>query len=296
VASFANLLNVAEQAKLSGDFETAISVLRRMIDLQIKSQPEGKPDVFLAQQLALATYKAGEKGEGGDPSDPDVAMSALYQAEDILETYCAPSITNDPETLGLAGAINKRLFDLTDDLEFLNRAIRFYERGFYIKQDYYNGINVAFMYSLRATRMDNQFDAIVSFGHANMIREQVARICEEIIADEQGFANRGDREWVLLTLAEAYHGMGRTPDAQRVERKADAHASRFAKQSYQKQKSKLLEIREGFDGLVEAAGQPASAGVAKTQVDAKGQISFKPEIASGKAVRSLEVTYKIEYD
>lgn len=302
-ASLATMLQAAEDAMASKDFETAIDLLRRTMDLQTKGRPDSKPDVYLVQKLALATYKAGEKRDTNGKIDADLTMSALYQAEDILERYCAPGITNDPETLGLAGAINKRLFDLTDDAEYLDRAIRFYERGFYIRQDYYNGINVAFMYSLRATRQETRFDAIVNFGHANMIREQVARICEDLISDEDSFAGRGDREWIYLTLAEAYHGIGRTAEAERVERKIDSHANAFAKSSYSEQKAKLSAIIAAFENGADAdeamQSRPvplANSQQSRAQIGADGQITFRPDVAPGRNVRSLEVTYRIEYD
>lgn len=299
-ATLADLLRSAESAMAEKRFEDAIGLLDRLVQSQTEGASGGKPDVYIVQKLALATYKAGERTGSSGTADPDRAIAALYQAEEILETHCAPGITNDPETLGLAGAINKRLFELTDDMEFLDRAIRFYERGFYIKQDYYNGINVAFMYSLRATRLEPGFDATVSYGHANMIRAQVARICEDLVSDEEGLASRGDREWIYLTLAEAYLGMGRSGDAERIERKIERQISDFAKASYQEQKAKLLAIMELFeDG---AKGSPAGQSFDSVSVrplatlQENGLVSFRPDIATDRQVRSLEVTYRIDYD
>ena len=165
--SLASVLDAAEAAKKRNDFEEATRLFRRAIDMQTEGDADRKPDVFLAQRLALATYKAGESRGADGQIDEDRAIAALHDAEDILARYCAPKISNDPETLGLSGAINKRLFELTDDLAYLDRAIEFYERGFYVKQDYYNGINVAYMYTQRANLLTDRFDAIVSYGHAN---------------------------------------------------------------------------------------------------------------------------------
>jgi hypothetical protein len=116
----------------------AISLFGRAIAIQTEGKADARPDLFLAQRLALVTYKGGEKPDADGNIDPKIAKTALHQAKDILMKYCAPKISTDPETLGLCDAINKSLFELNNDLEYLDRAIRFYERGFYVKQDYYN--------------------------------------------------------------------------------------------------------------------------------------------------------------
>ena len=149
--------------------------------------------------------------------DKEAAVAALIDAEDILAKYCAPKISIDSETLGLSGAINERLFELTDDLEYLDRAIGFYERGFYVKQDYCNRINTAYIYTHRVNLLLDRFDAIVNYGHANMIREKVAAICKALNDDEEGFASRGDKQWIYMTFAEAYQGLGRPADEKRLE-------------------------------------------------------------------------------
>ncbi|HEX7931073.1 MAG TPA: tetratricopeptide repeat-containing protein, partial [Sphingomicrobium sp.] len=79
-----------------------------------------KPDEpYLLQQLALATYKAEQPSK----------LESLLRAWTILASL-DPDDSNDPETLGLAGAIRKRLHDATNDFEQLNLAIRYYGRGF----------------------------------------------------------------------------------------------------------------------------------------------------------------------
>ena len=61
-----------------------------------------------------------------------------------------PRASNDPETLGLWGAVHKRLFDLTGERAALDAAVFAHEKGFYLKTDYYNGINLAFLLNVRA--------------------------------------------------------------------------------------------------------------------------------------------------
>ncbi|HJY82053.1 MAG TPA: tetratricopeptide repeat-containing protein [Candidatus Binatia bacterium] len=317
--SLASVIDAAEAAKEDKNFAEAIRLFRRAIEMQTEGKPDKKPDVFLAQRLALVTYKEGEKHDVDGNIDKQTAIDALNKAEEILATYCAPKISNDPETLGLSGAINKRLFELTDDLADLDWAIRFYERGFYVKQDYYNGINVAYMYTQRANRLlPDRFGAIVSYGHANMIRQHVVEICKELIDDEEAFASRGDKEWVYMTLAEAYQGLGRTGE-EWLGRKIESEATKFGKASYLEQKDKLEKAIDEFKRKVrpeELSAESAADGapLATPAVEAKSGESltttqqFRPAVSSstnpitidadigrGKPIKSIEVNCKIEY-
>ena len=122
-------------------------------------------DVFVLQQLALATYKS---------KLPDPA-TALGEARGYLEKL-RPDTTNDPETLGLWGAVHKRLWDNSHDRRMLDGAIAAYERGFYLKQDYYNGINLAFLLDVRASLSPagtERAEAIADAVIARRVRRQV---------------------------------------------------------------------------------------------------------------------------
>jgi len=121
------------QAKMRcGDFVAARALWREL-------RAQRANDSFVIQQLALATYKAQQP----------TAEAALAEAKAILRVL-QPESTNDPETLGLWGAIYKRQWDITRRIADLNESIAAYGRGFYLKQDYYNGINLAFLLELRA--------------------------------------------------------------------------------------------------------------------------------------------------
>ena len=315
--SLASVIDAAEAAKKNKNFPEAIRLFGQAIEMQTEGQSDKKPDVFLAQRLALVTYKGGEKRDKDGDIEKNIA--ALNEAENILAKYCAPKISNDPETLGLSGAVNKRLFELSGDLEYLERAIRFYERGFYVKRDYYNGINVAYMYTQRANLLTNRFDAIVSYGHANMIRQNVAEICKELIEDEESFAGRGDKQWVYMSLAEAYQGLGQMSDEARLGLKIESEATQFGKSSYLEQKAKLGDAMNTFKRRVRpdelsaesaagAAPQVTEAIEAKPGEPLSTTQQFRPlvsssanpiiidaDIAPGKPVRSIEVNCKIEY-
>ncbi len=258
-ASLAALIKTAEREKKAGNWATAKALFRNAVDNVREAaagedgppdidecEPEPAVDVFLWQRLALCTYKAGE----GD--DDETAIAALKEADRILACKCENAISTDPETLGLSGAVHKRLFERTDKREHFQRSVAFYERGFYIKQDYYNGVNAAYMYTTEAARLaeaGDRYNAIVNYGHGNMIRRRVAEICEGLRADPQAFAKRGDQEWVTQTLWEAYIGMGETEKAEELQAEMEL-ASAEAKQTLEEQKQKLAAAMSIFADLV----------------------------------------------
>ena len=317
--TLASIIDAAEAAKNGKQFAEAIRLFSLAIDRQTggeKGRKAGrKADVFLAQRLALVTYKHGERKDPATGQlDPAVAIDALGQAERILAQYCQPMISNCPETLGLSGAINKRLFELPPhNPHYLDEAIRFYERGFYVKRDYYNGINVAYMYNQRANLQTDRFEAIVNYGHANKIRQQVAEICQGLIKDQANFAKRGDAEWVYLSLAEAYQGLGQAADEALLARTIQDVASDFAKEAHAQQRSKLQGLMDEFkqryrpDELGAAPAGPAAAGAAALQAHSdtpvlrpagaggSHPITIDADIAPGRQVKSIEISCKIEY-
>ena len=160
--------------------------------------------------MALITYKSKTPSE----------KEALENARDILKEL-NPGTSNDTETLGMWGAIHKRLYELnTADKTLLDEAIRAYERGFYLRNDYYNGINYAFLLNVRSATNSNKGEAIADFVQARRIREEVKTICEGLIAeqakpetDEQVVAYWKTRYWIQATLGEALLGLGETEKA-----------------------------------------------------------------------------------
>src|SRR5262249_25603650 len=166
-------------------------------------------DPFVVQQLALATYKAKDR----DPKQ------SLLDAKGVLQSLDPPS-SSDPETLGLWGAIHKRLWDMADlprqdRLDALSTAIWAHEKGFYLKNDYYNGINLAFLLNVRAKEEQGD-DAIADRVQARRVRERVRAICQQLldsgVKGEDEKARKAEEYWVRATLVEALVGAGRPDD------------------------------------------------------------------------------------
>jgi hypothetical protein len=160
----------------------------------------GKDD-YIVQQLALATYKSKE---------PD-AERALRKAGVILE-YLKPRASFDPETLGLWAAVHKRLFELTKESAALEEALFALERGFFIKLDYYNGINLAFMLDTKAATSDVKTKAELH-GVARYVRRKVKNVCDKAL--EVPDITDDDKYWILATLYETYVGLGQEDEALR---------------------------------------------------------------------------------
>src|SRR5262249_26099693 len=157
------------------------------------------------------------------------AATALKDAMELLEQL-GPADSNDPETVGLAGAIEKRLFELGHGSEHLDRAIRYYARGYFLRNDWYNAINLAFLLDVRSeselhkTDADRTADAV----WARRIRHEALQLVEAELgaaqkrqAEQQAAGSQApvldllqaqekrtwDRKfWLLATKAEAQLG------------------------------------------------------------------------------------------
>jgi hypothetical protein len=175
--TISELLKQADAALQSSDFITAKSLLKVVRRLAPK-------DPFVAQKLALATYKS---------KSPTPAQA--------LET------STDTETLGLWGAVHKRVWDLTGQRANLDGAIFGYEKGFSLKNDYWNGINLAFLYNVRAAASTGR-DAIADQVLAERTRKSVLAICEATLHGEAAGGPLPEKYWLFATMAEAWLGLG----------------------------------------------------------------------------------------
>ena len=203
---FAALMKTARDARARGDFRTMRDVLRG-----VRAVQGDKVDPNVVQLLAWATYTS---------KDPE-AKTALLESRAIL-SQLDPETSNDPETLGLWGEIHKRLYEMKDlsgrdNVEALTAAISAHQRGFYLKNDYYNGINFAFLLDCRAAELGGE-DAVADRVQARHVRERVVGICKQVLAE----GIRGETEnkkseeeyWVRATLVEALFGLGKAAQSE----------------------------------------------------------------------------------
>lgn len=183
-------------------------------------------DPYIIQRLALITYKS--------KSNKTDEHQALMEAHHLLKLL-KPSSSNDTETLGLWGAIHKRLYEVTNEPKYLDDAIRAYERGFFIRNDYYNGINFAYLLNVRANIQTDKAEAIADYVEARRVRKEVLDICEEWIKTnpmpvQQDVSVEAAKSyiknwyWVYATIGEACAGMGEDEKSKQILTEAYAKA------------------------------------------------------------------------
>jgi len=163
----------------------------------------GEP--YIIQQLALATYKAKA------PSELEALISGI-RIIDALD----PDRSNDPETLGIVGAMRKRLWLLTKDRAQLDAAIRYYARGFELRRDYYNGENMALCCDYRSKTQSDPLEAQYDRMSAQKIRLALIDLLNELIQTKT-FEERSDRGWIHATLANSLFALGNKDEAEKQE-------------------------------------------------------------------------------
>jgi tetratricopeptide (TPR) repeat protein len=204
--SLADLRNDFHDAKSKAEFEEARSKAKAPQDWlpvvqRLQAWRELEPtDPFVIQQLALATYKA---------ESPD-RIAALEAAAETLEVL-QPQLAVDAETVGLWGAIHKRLWDARRSRADLDEAIRSYERGFQLKNDHYNGINLAFLLNIRAKESGGD-EAVADRVWAARTRSRVLEICDQELKaarTEPEKLNPSELYWLRASRAEALFGLSK---------------------------------------------------------------------------------------
>jgi hypothetical protein len=185
----------------------------------------------ITQWTALATYKMAKP-------DP---VTALKKALEILKPL-VPETTNDPETLGLSGSIYKRLFVETGLPAYLDKAKSYYERGFVVSKNYYNGINLAYLLLASASIAESPAEKTADIINSSRVRTKVREICLKL-ATSTGFLESQDKVWILLTLAEVALMERDEEERSKYEKAAKAEgATGFELDSYEEQKEKIKAV------------------------------------------------------
>lgn len=227
------LMQQVEKARKGGDFVTAKALLSTVRAMMKAADPKRPEDPYIIQQLALVTYKAKQP-------TPELEAAALREARGLLSEL-QPETSNDTETLGLWGAVHKRLWEKATDPDALNEAVRGYERGFNLRNDYYNGINFAYLLNVRAANARSRAEAVADFVQAERVRREVLSICESALKNESLPAD--EKYWVLATEAEAYLGVGDEANArQRLDEAFAIASAQWMKESTQEQLDKLRRL------------------------------------------------------
>jgi hypothetical protein len=217
------LATLIEQGEIAID-KKEFSKARKLFDSALLIGADGhdgttvNKDPYLIQRLALATYKSQK---------PD-AITALNEALKLLEQLDLEH-TNDPETVTLAGAIEKKYHELGQGDEHLNKAILFFQRGYYLLNNRYNCVNLAYMQNCRANSSlcKTKEEQIADMVYANHTRRRVLQICEKELnqiakreewekskakedegMQKQRLYNNEQKFWIFVNKAEAHFALG----------------------------------------------------------------------------------------
>jgi len=201
---------LAKQLKGINEHGYARHILSRVRD-------QDPRDLKTAQQLALSTYKDEEL-------PPDERLSdGLKILEEI--GLRRPDL-NDPETLGQGGAIYKRRWERSGQIDDLHASLHFYRKGWNENKPDdmgYCGVNAAYILDLLAHRARvaaartkiQAHEADVIAAEARKLREEMKSVLPEL-ADEKARKAREldepDRNpakqwWYLVTMAEVTFGL-----------------------------------------------------------------------------------------
>ena len=164
---------------------------------------------WIAQQLALCTYK-----------DQDLHIDIKFDsAMSILQNSVDLAGTQDPETLGIVGAIHKYKWEALGQRQDLETALAYYRRGHEAdaKQGYprlgYPGINAAYVLNCLASTRESEARRVgYSAPDAQRERDSARRIRSDLV-DTLVRLNTEDGAllqdwWYLVTVAEGYFGLG----------------------------------------------------------------------------------------
>jgi hypothetical protein len=93
------------------------------------------------------------------------------------------------------------------------------KKAFNLKNDFYNGINFAFLLNVRASISEKR-EAIADIVTAERIRKRVIDICNGILnGTESSFIEDEEQKfWLQATLVEAYLGTGQKDKADELKK------------------------------------------------------------------------------
>lgn len=159
-------------------------------------------DIFYIQQEALCTYKSEKPGK----------VQALTNALQIMTSIKEQT---DTETLGITGAINKRLWYETKDESYLDYAIEMYRKGWTLHQDYYTGENYALCLEQKSILEKDERHKIHKQVEAEEIRKQIIDVILPTLEEEEP----EELKWKYATLANCYFALGDVKKQQEYDQK-----------------------------------------------------------------------------
>lgn len=194
---------VVEKAKtkmVEGDFVSAAKYWE-------KAHKNAPNEPYFIQQRSLSVYKS----EAPSPA------TALTDALSIIsELSPDETSTNDPETLGITGAIYKSQWFLSGDIASLDRAITYYGKCFNLRNDYYTGENYALCLDIKSMHTEDPEEKIYCKFEAKKAREKIVLTLLDIVEFDD-FKARIDKMWIFATLSHCYFALKNNEEHEKYE-------------------------------------------------------------------------------
>lgn len=157
-------------------------------------------DKYYIQQQSLCRYK----------SETPSKLRALTDALSIINKIDDDS---DTETLGIRGAICKRIWLATEDPSYLDTAIESYKKGWNLYKDYYNGENYANCMLMKARISEGEFKV-----HSRVEAEITYKEVISVIQKSLDEGNPEELKWKYATLSNSYLALNNDVESVRYEK------------------------------------------------------------------------------
>lgn len=156
---------------------------------------------YYIQQQALCRYKSKNPNELQALTDALVIMAKIENQ-------------TDTETLGILGAINKRLWYITSQQSYLAKAIDLYKRGWNLYKDYYTGENYATCMWEEAKIEQSSDMKIYCTIEAKRTYEEIVSVILESLSEQEP----EELLWKYASLSNAYRALGDNANAEKYEK------------------------------------------------------------------------------
>ena len=210
--SIFRLTELAKQHMIDYNFLDAASIWERLSKTVVNED-------YYIQQQALCTYK----------SEYPSKLEALTNALSIIKQI---SNGNDTETLGIIGGINKRLWRLTREASFLDRALEYYGKAWNLYKDYYTGENYALCMLEMSNKEIDEEKIYYKVGAKKTFQEIIYSLLTSLRVEEPE-----DLLWKYATLSNAYLACGDLGNATKYETKfMEQHPAEWQIQTFNETK------------------------------------------------------------
>lgn len=218
----------AKEKMINSDFIGAIEIWKKLCD----KLPE---NTYVVQQQALAQYKSKW------PTEEESLDNALHTMEVLL-----PEQSLDLETLGIVGAIYKRKYKLHQNYTDLDKAISYYQKGYFIKKDYYNGENYAYCLLEKVNKNNLSDEESISLRYmANNVFKNLIKTLEEYLSDTPA---EKINYWMYATLSTSCYCLGNMDDYIRYQKLFYKRSQAdWEKQTYMEQLNRLKTLLSSCD-------------------------------------------------